>query len=123
MAGTAAAYAQADLAEIYVQFVVDDSDVFRIDFVEAGDGLHGFAAEVHKSCRFDGNHASITDLAAAELAFEVLLDHPIFHLAGFADEVVNTHETDVMPGQIILLARIAETNQQNSFIKPDSIKH
>src|SRR5665213_786184 len=123
MAGAAAADAQPDLAEINVQFVVDDGDMLGTDLVEINDGPDRFATEVHKSRRFHSDNAGITDLAAAELAFQVLLDHPVFHFAGFADEVVNTVETDIMPGQIILFTGITKPNQENSLVKPDSIKH
>src|SRR5688500_18197071 len=64
---------RTDLADRNIQFVVNDCNVFRIDFVEVHNGLYGLPAEIHECGRLDSNNLGIAELCLCEAAFEIFL--------------------------------------------------
>src|SRR3972149_2892819 len=108
-AGGAAASAQAHFADRQVEVVVDDEQLARVVQPEASHQVRdGLAALVHEGARLGERDLLAGDLAPAQrcLAARVELD------AVAACEPVHRPEADVVAVGGILLARVAEADDQ-----------
>src|SRR5262245_51476894 len=88
---------------------MDDDDVLRGDFVESRAWPHAFAREVHIGLRFKKQHLLSGELRSIELALEL-----IRRALGFPalDEAIDEQESGIVPGRLVLWARIAEANNE-----------
>lgn len=106
VAAAAAFGADADEADGQVHVVLDYSDVFGGNVIEAGEGTYGPAAFVHVGCGFDDE-----DFFTVEPVFR---NHGIFFRFVEADVVVGCkpvrhHEAHVVSGVLIFLADVAKS--------------
>jgi len=110
VAALTAAQLEPDLAEVDVEFVVNDDDVPGFDRVELRQRADVPAGLVHVGARF-GEH----DRAPAEAAGGDLGAGALVHLERRIHprrEQVGDHEPDVVPGLGILRTRVAQADDQ-----------
>ena len=113
VAGVAAAQLQPHVLPGEIELVVDDDDVLRLDLEERRRRLHAVAREVHERAGLQQRdreaRAPHGDVALRPDAAELLLEvgHPVR-----TREMLDDHEADVVPVLLVLLARIAEPDDE-----------
>lgn len=98
--------AKTELAEIEVEVVADDEDVFGRDFIELGEFLHSRAGEIVESLGFDKNGVGGFGVDGGELGGFMPGE-----LAGFEIKI-KSKKAKIMTSEVVTRARVAEANNQ-----------
>ena len=109
MSACAAIAAHAELAERERNIVGDDDDVVGGNFIEPRRLAHSLAGEVHVGLRHHQKHirpAKFDDLRQRAEAQAVAAK------IALVDQTLRGHEADVVAGVFVLLAVVAQTDEQ-----------
>ena len=117
MAVVAATEAEFDLAEVEVEFVVDDVDVCRLDPVVAGQSLDRAAGNIHEAAGACEDGAAVGQATGGELSdLSVrLLVHAQLggHGGGAVQELVDKHGPRIVASLGVDGARVAKADDEN----------
>ena len=88
--------------------VHDGETLFGQEFVESRHGSRRLAAQVHVSQRLQKNQARVR----RDLALKLPIRLPV--KIAFCDEPIQHVEPDIMPGAVVLAARIAQAYEKSN---------